>query len=155
MEQLSIPQHEILRLIHEYIEEHGGRPPYRNNVWFEDRTQYQGNYITNVKGELRKLKYVDDQLQLTEKGREYVRFFFGAFTVRSVMVHVQGTARAGPDDKTYVDLSELDRPSDTITLIPNASLHKDSFAVEVRGSSMEALGILSGDYVIVERQDSL
>lgn len=155
MDQLSPPQHEILHLIHQYIEENDGRPPYRNNMWFEDRTQYQGNYITNIKSELRRLQFVDDQLRLTEKGKAYIRFFFGSFTVQGVSVHVQGTAQAGPSNFTYIDIEELDRPSDESILIPNTFLNKDVFAVRVEGTSMEAMGILSGDYVIIERQDSL
>lgn len=89
MNQLNTPQHEILRLIHEYIETYG-EPPRRNNFWFEERLppSYSGNYITNIKGELKQLKYIDDDLRLTNKGEEYVRLFFSPFTVRSAIVHV-------------------------------------------------------------------
>lgn len=154
MDQLNTPQYEILRLIHLYIEEHDGNPPYRNNVWFLDRTGYPGNYITNIKGELKRLRYVDENLRLTKKGENYVRAFFNPLAIQGVKVFVQGSVTAGPSDYALVNMDVLDKPSEHWIVIPNTSLVGSSFAVEVKGASMQALGILEGDFLIVERRDT-
>lgn len=154
MEKLNYPLHELLRLVHEYIEENG-RPPYRNNAWFRERTVYNDNYISNLKAELKILKYLNDDLSLGEKGKQYAKIYFSPFSVRSVEIYIQGIATAGPTDNTIVDLEKLNQPSNETISIPATSPQKETFAVRVSGRSMEALGILSDDYLIIERQDSL
>ncbi|MCA9886400.1 MAG: hypothetical protein KC708_25680 [Anaerolineae bacterium] len=103
MEKLNDPLHDMLKLTHEYIEEHG-RPPYRNNAWFRERTVYNDNYISNLKAKLRDLKYLNDDLNFSEKGKRYAKIHFSPFSVRSIEVRVQGSATAGPTNDTIVNL---------------------------------------------------
>lgn len=152
--KLNPPEHEIFKLILEYIQEYG-TPPYRNNIWFEERTIYQGSYISNVKAELRKLKLIDDELRPTSRGKAYARLHFGDFTVNGVEIRVQGSVSASPSEDLLVNLEDLDIPSEDTILLPNSSPTQDTFALRVSGPSMKEVGIFDGDYAIVEMQDSL
>lgn len=150
MEQLRFPQDEILRLISVFFETYG-RPPYRENKWFIEkmRDQYEGNYITNIKGDLKKLGFVTEKLVLTDKGKAYVRYFFDPFSGKAG-IRVQGTASAGPQDDTFVDLDDLDHPSDVLIHFPNTSRSGRVLAVRVEGDSMREMGIFPGDLAIIE-----
>lgn len=144
--------HETLKAISDYIETFG-KPPYRNNKWLSEQTGHESNHITQIKRELVKLKLITGNTDLTPKGREYIRNHFGAFVVKSVSIHVQGKASAGPSEVS-VNLDDLDFPSTQVIDVPSVS-SKDVFALKVEGLSMVQEGILEGDYVIVEKQDSL
>lgn len=146
--------HDVLKAIHDFTEEFG-KPPYRNNKWLSEQTGYEGNHLTNIKGELKKLGYLTDDLDLTSRGQQYVRVHFGAFAVRGVEVRVQGKVKASPGSDVLANYSDFDTPSDYTISIPSVSRDKDCFALRVDGPSMVAQGILPGDFVIVERQDSL
>lgn len=146
--------HEVLKAIHDYIEEFG-KPPYRDNQWIAEKTGYTSNHITNIKSELKKLRYITEDLYLTSVGQEYMRIHFGAFIVRGVDIRVQGEVKASPGDNVFVNFDDFDTPSDETISIPNVSTDKDVFALKVVGPSMQELGILNQDFVIVEKQDSL
>jgi SOS-response transcriptional repressor LexA len=144
--------HETLKAISDYIETFG-KPPYRSNKWLSEQTGHGSNHITQIKRELVKLKLITANTDLTPKGREYVRNHFGPFVVKSVSIHVQGKASAGPSEVS-INLDDLDFPSTQVIDVPSVS-SKDVFALKVEGLSMVQEGILEGDYVIVEKQDSL
>ena len=153
-EQLPLPPrfHETLKAISDYIETFG-KPPYRSNKWLIDQTGYESNHITQMKAKLVKLNLITVNTDLTSKGREYIRNHFGPFVVKSVSIHVQGKASAGATEVS-INLDDLDIPSNQTINVPSLS-SKDIFAVKVEGHSMVQEGILDGDYVIVEKQDSL
>lgn len=144
--------HETMKAISDYIETFG-KPPYRSNKWLSEQTGYESNHITQIKRELVKLKLITENTDLTPKGREYIRNHFGPFVVKSVSIHVQGKASAGPSEVS-INLDDLDFPSTRIINVPSVS-SKDIFALKVEGLSMVQEGILEGDYVIVEKQDGL
>lgn len=144
--------HEVLKAISDYIEEFG-KPPYRTNKWLSERTGHESNHITQIKRELAKLKFITENTDLTNSGREYIRNHFGPFVVKSVSIHVQGKASAGPSEVS-VNLDGLNHPSERTINVPSSS-NKDIFAIKIEGVSMVQEGILDGDYVIVEKQDSL
>src|SRR5687768_7683313 len=144
--------HDTLKAISDYIEMFG-KPPYRNNKWLSEQTGHGSNHITQIKRKLVELKLITENADLTSKGREYIRNHFGPFVVKSVSIHVQGKATAGPSEVS-VNLDDLDFPSNQTINVPSLS-SKDVFAVKVEGPSMVQEGILEGDYVIVEKQDSL
>lgn len=146
--------HDVLKAIHDYIEEFG-KPPYRDNKWISERTGYESNHITNIKSELRKYKLLTEDVTLTSRGQDYIRFYFGAFSVQGIELRVQGTVKAGPGSEVYANYDNFDIPSEETVFLPSVSPDKDCFALKVSGSSMTELGILNGDYVIVEKQDSL
>jgi SOS-response transcriptional repressor LexA len=144
--------HEVLKAIFDFIERFG-KPPYRTNRWISEKTGYQSNHITQIKRELVKLKLITENTDLTPKGKEYIRKHFGPFVVKGVAIHVQGSASAGPSEVS-INLDNLKFPSKQIINLPSLST-KDIFAIKVEGISMVQEGILEGDYVIVEKQDSL
>ncbi len=144
--------HDTLKAISDYIETFG-KPPYRNNKWLSEQTGHESNHITQIKSKLVELKLITENTDLTSKGKEYIRNHFGPFVVKSVSIHVQGKATAGPSEVS-INLDALDFPSQQIINVPSLS-SKDIFAVKVEGLSMVQEGILEGDYVIVEKQDSL
>jgi SOS-response transcriptional repressor LexA len=154
LSQLSLfPRfHEVLKAISDYIEEFG-RPPYRTNAWLSERTGFQSNHITQIKRDLVKLKLITENTDLTPKGREYIRTHFGPFVVKGVSIRVQGKVFAGPSEAS-INLDNLKLPSTKIINVPSLS-NQDVFALRVEGVSMVQEGILEGDYVIVEKQDSL
>jgi len=155
LEKLPNRHHEVLKAIYDHIEEFGSSP-YRNNIWIAERTHYEGNHITNIKRELRKnYRYLDDQVNLTPAGQAYIRQYFGAFVVKAMQLFVQGTVSAGPSESTLINYSSFDIPSGEQIRIPHTLPDNDVFALKVVGQSMVALGILDGDYVVVEKQDSL
>ena len=115
---------------------------------------YTSNHITQIKGELVKLKFLsEDGTSLTVKGKEYVRSHYGPFVVKSVGIRVQGIAKAGPVN-VDINIDDFDNPSENTINIPSLSSN-DVFALKVSGNSMRREGIFEGDYVIVEKQDSL
>lgn len=144
--------HETLKAISDYIEEFG-KPPYRTNEWLSEQTGYESNHITQIKRELFKLKLITENTDLTVKGKEYIRSHFGPFVVKGVSIRIQGSASAGPSELD-ISLDDLNSPSNEILRLPSLS-NKDIFAIKVEGVSMVQEGILDGDYVIVEIQDSL
>ena len=73
--------------------------------------------------------------------------------MKGVAIHVQGNASAGPSE-VRINLDNFKFPSKKIINLPSLS-NKDIFAIKVNGISMVQEGILEGDYVIVEKQDSL
>lgn len=144
--------HDVLKAISDYIDEFG-KSPYGKNGWISEKTGYGSNHITQIKGDLLDMQFLTADAYLTAKGKEYIRLYFDPFVVKSIEVRVQGTATAGPTD-VDVEIEDLLAPSSRIIEIPPIS-SKDVFAVAVQGISMEKEGILNGDFVIVERQDSL
>lgn len=67
-----------------------------------------------------------------------------------------GNSQAGPaNEEAIANIEELEKPSTNKLPIPNVSPEMDSFLLQVKGESMIAMGILPGDYVIVEKQESL
>ena len=62
--------HNVLKAIFDFIEEFG-KPPYRTNKWLSEKTGYESNHITQIKGELVNLKLINENTDLTPKGREY------------------------------------------------------------------------------------
>lgn len=156
--ELSYRENETLKLISKYISEHNGKPPYRNNRWFEHQPGYTwtSNDITNIKAALRDKGYIDEYTRLTDKGKRYIHWHFGDFAVQASEIRVQGRVYASPTDETVAaTIENLDNPSENVLTIPNVSRHSNSFALQVDGESMVAMGIFPGDYVIVEKQDSL
>ncbi|MGA7193303.1 MAG: hypothetical protein WBW94_06695, partial [Anaerolineales bacterium] len=111
--------------------------------------------ITNIKGELRILRLINDDSDLTPVGIEYIRKYFGPFVVKAVEVRVQGTVTAGPEKNLFADLATLDIPSNHKEKIPNVSPEKNTFALIVVGQSMLELGIYPNDLVIIEHRDEL
>jgi len=155
---LPYREHETLKFIKKYIDEHNGKPPHRNSKWFEHQPDYNwaGNDITNIKAALRNKKYIDQYTQLTDKGKQYIHWHFGDFAVRASEIRVQGKVHASPTDETVeATIEGLEHPSDDILTIPQVSQHSNSFALQVEGESMVAMGIMPGDYVIVEEQQTL
>lgn len=153
IEKLPNRYHEVLKAIYDFIQEFGS-PPYRNNGWIAERTRYEGNHITNIKRELREIyHYLDDQANLTPSGQSYIRQHFGAFAIKAMHIFVQGTVSAGPSEDTLINSSSFEIPSDEQIKIPDTSSDNDVFALKVVGQSMIELGILDGDYVVVEKQD--
>lgn len=150
--QLMPRFHETLKAISDYIEKFG-KPPYRTNTWLSEKTGYESNHITQIKRELADLKLITENTDLTSKGKEYIRDHFGPFVVKGISIHVQGTASAGPSE-VNISLDNLNFPSKQIITMPSLS-NKDIFALKIEGVSMVQEGILDGDYVIVEKQDSL
>jgi SOS-response transcriptional repressor LexA len=150
---LPLRFHIVLKAISDYIEEFGTSPYHKNN-WVMERTGYESNHITQIKGELVKANYLDKNTHLTPKGKEYIRKHFGPFVVKSIEIRVQGTATAGPSEMT-ASINDLFVPSENTVNVPCESSTKDVFALLVKGISMKAEGILDGDYLIVEKQDSL
>lgn len=144
--------HETLKAISDYIEKFG-KPPYRTNTWLSEQTGFESNHITQIKRKLVNLKLITENTDLTPKGKEYIRNHFGPYIVKGVSIHIQGTASAGPSE-TNIILNSLNFPSKQILYLPSLS-NNDIFAVKVEGVSMVQEGILDGDYVIVEKQDSL
>lgn len=146
--------HDVLKAIHDYIEEFG-KSPYRDNKWISEKTGYESNHITNIKSDLKKFGFLTEDVALTSKGQDYIRFHFGAYNVQGIELHVQGIVKAGPGNEVYANYDDFDTPSEQTIFMPDVSPDKDYFALKVSGLSMTELGILNGDYVIVERQDSL
>ncbi len=99
--------HDVLKAVHDYIEEFG-RSPYRDNKWIAEKTGYESNHITNIKGELRKIGFLTEDVGLTSRGREYVRSHFGAFNVQGIELHVQGKVKAGPGSEVYANYDDED-----------------------------------------------
>jgi len=152
--RLPLNLDELLKAIHDYYIAFG-KPPYRKNKWLCDQLNQSSNYISNMKSELIKMRYLTDRLEFTPRGREYYQIYFGAFSVEGAEIRVQGLVSAGSSDEALVNYDEFGSPSDKTIMIPNVSMEKDVFALQVNGSSMVELGILEGDYVIVEKQGDL
>lgn len=149
-QQLPLRLHNVLKAIYDYTQENG-KPPYRNNQSLSEMTGYASNHITNIKSELKKYQYIDDNLHLQKLGEDYIKIHFDPFTVRNAEIRLQGKVRAGIGEDVIVNNAELDIPSDETISIPGTIADKDTFALKVDGRSMEALGIFPGDFVIVEK----
>lgn len=170
MEELNFLRDRILCLVPQYIAENNGRTPYRKNQWFIDKIMEEGDYqneedfiykdkntlVSNAKKWLREHGYTNEKDALTEKGQKYIHFKSTPLIVQSTVVCVQGMVKAGPaDNDVHVEIDELREPSGDILFLPDVPQDRECFAVKVEGKSMEEMGIFSGDYVIVEIQNSM
>jgi SOS-response transcriptional repressor LexA len=158
---LPYRQLELLRLIFAYIAQEGRPPPSHRNDWLVGKTDCSSNHITNLKRELKNGGYLDIDLSPTNKAMQYFEQLQESgktprpFQIISSQIRIQGQVVAGPIydklDGIEVNLEALDYPSDKFLTLPDISPHRETFALQVSGQSMEHHHIFDGDYVIVQK----
>lgn len=165
----------ILTLIHRYIIAYSEPPnterlarefllrSYPNtsiddDTWFRHELQSARKNVLTIIGRLERKGYINRRggiVRLTNQALEYFAYKQEAVStvkssgVVSTQINVLGFVNASRVSED-LDVQVLDAP-DEVILIPEVSSERETYALRVKGASMEHEGIRNGDYVIVEK----
>jgi SOS-response transcriptional repressor LexA len=115
--------------------------------------QMSQQQLTNYKGFLREKGLIRNapggRYELTDRGRQALGPL-SRYSVAPAEMLIHGEVKAGSSDPGDLVVDEYLGDGENTLLVPNADPERETYALQVVGTSMEEEGIREGDYIIVE-----
>lgn len=148
----------LIRLIRQCILENG-EPPV--SLWLSEHSGFSRSHVGNVIDRLLKKNLVERvgrRITLTQMAIDYLDRLteigknVNPLSILPAVIRVRGQVKAGETqgNELEIDLLQDDEMGSRFITVPEVNSQKRTYALEVKGNSMEHEQIFEGDFVIVE-----